>query len=386
MASEQHLDILNQGVATWNRWREQNPEVRPDLERANLSGRNLTEVNLSNANLDFARLHSVKLTGANLNRAAMYEADLSPTPYKHGGSNPIPTDLTDATLIGTTLHNACLGHTQFVRADLTDAQLWETNAFAANFYKATLVRTEIIEARLYHTRFKRANLKNTYLSESSLIETDFEGATLEGCNVYGISAWDLNLYDTIQSGLIITPPSTEKPQPTITVDDLEVAQFIYLLINNQNIRRAIDTIISKVVLILGRFTEERKPTLDAMKQKLRNRDYLPVLFDFEGPENQTPTDTISTLARLSRFIIADLTDQKSVPHELATIVPTVKRPVQPTIGSGQREYGMFSDLRAYQWVLDTHHYDDLDHLMATLDDKVLATAEAEVARLKYKQT
>lgn len=382
MASEQHLDILNQGVATWNRWREQNPEVRPDLERANLSGRNLTEVNLSNANLDFARLHSVNLAGANLDGAGMYEANLSPTPIKRGESRFVPTNLSNATLIGARLHNAFLGHTQFVCADLTDAQLWDTDAFAANFYKATLVRTEVTQARLHYTRFKKANLIDTYLWESSLIETDFEGATLIGCNVYGISAWDLNLYDTTQAGLVITPPSTETPQPTITVDDLEVAQFIYLLINNQNIRRAIDTIISKVVLILGRFTEERKPILDAIKQELRNRDYLPVLFDFEGPENQTPTETVSTLARLSRFIIADLTDPRSAPHELATIVPSVRRPVQPIIWSRQREYGMFSDLRDYQWLLDIHPYDDLDHLKATLDDKVIATAEAKAAKLK----
>ena len=45
------------------------------------------------------------------------------------------------------------------------------------------------------------------------------------------------------------------------MDDLEIAQFIYLLLNNQKIRHVIDTITSKIVLILGRFTPERKAVL-----------------------------------------------------------------------------------------------------------------------------
>lgn len=54
----------------------------------------------------------------------------------------------------------------------------------------------------------------------------------------------------------------------ITVDNLEVAQFIYLLLNNEKIRQVIDTITSKVVLILGRFTDERKSVIDAIREEL----------------------------------------------------------------------------------------------------------------------
>ena len=50
----------------------------------------------------------------------------------------------------------------------------------------------------------------------------------------------------MQKNLIITPHG----EPAITVDNLEVAQFIYLLLNNESVRRVIDTITSKVVLIL----------------------------------------------------------------------------------------------------------------------------------------
>ena len=67
--------------------------------------------------------------------------------------------------------------------------------------------------------------------------------------IYGVSAWNLQLEGAQQSDLVITPYN----EPEITVDNLEVPQFIYLLLNNEKIRDVIDTITSKVVLILGQF-------------------------------------------------------------------------------------------------------------------------------------
>jgi hypothetical protein len=113
--------------------------------------------------------------------------------------------------------------------------------------------------------------------------------------------------------------------------------------NYERIRSVIDTITSKVVLILGSFTPERKVVLDAIRDELRKRDYLSVLFDFEKPAKKDLTGTISTLANMARFIIADLTDPSSVPHELATVVPGTVVPVQAIILEGQREYAMFPD-------------------------------------------
>lgn len=387
MANDHHLRILDQGVGAWNRWRTDNPDIRPNLRGANLSDRDLTGINLDDADLDFARLTSANLTEATLNRADMLKADLSPTPLEPGTSRMVPTNLTDAKLVGARLHDAALVYAQFVRADLTNAQLWWADAYGANFFNATLVRTEITEARLFRTGFRKANLTGAYLSESHTIKTSFVGATLVGCNVYGVSAWDVDLNGATQAGLVITPPSAENPQPVITVDDLEVAQFIYLLVENQNIRRAVDTIMSKMVLILGRFTDERKAVLDAIKKQLRNRDYLPVLFDFEGPDAQTPTETIATLARLSRFVIADVTDPRSAPHELGVIANTaVGRPVQSIVLSSQREYGMLPDLIvANDWFLDIHRYDDFDHLLSTFEDKVLAPAEAKAEELEKRR-
>ena len=162
--------------------------------------------------------------------------------------------------------------------------------------------------------------------------------------MYGLSAWDVQLRGAIQKDLVITPADT----PTITVDNLEVAQFIYLLLNNQKIRHVIDTITSKVVLILGRFTPDRKPILDAIRDELRKRDYLPVLFDFEKPSNRDITETVSTLAHMARFVIADITDARSIPQELMAIVPSLPSvPVQPLLLASQQEYGMFEHFKRF---------------------------------------
>ncbi len=95
------------------------------------------------------------------------------------------------------------------------------------------------------------------------MRTNFAGATLTNCHIYGIAAWSVELKGAKQNNLVIT----DYGEPTITVDNLEVAQFIYLLLNNPKIREVIDTIAKKAVLILGRFTLERKAVLDAIPFK-----------------------------------------------------------------------------------------------------------------------
>jgi hypothetical protein len=163
----------------------------------------------------------------------------------------------------------------------------------------------------------------------------------------------------------------------MTVDNLKVAQFIYLLLNNEEIREVIDTIISKVVLILGRFTSERKALLDAIRDELRRQNYLPVMFDFDKPASRSYTETITTLARMARFVIADLTDAIEVRAELSKIVPDLPSlPVQPLILASQTEFITFVDLRRYPWVLEPFRYRDPDHAIASLPEMVLAPAEA----------
>jgi hypothetical protein len=342
MADAEQLQILQRGVEHWNIWRREHPKVAIDLTQANLAAANLSDANFSEANLSCANL-----SGAKLQRTALIRAMLSP-------SNLSGADLSWADLYGVNL----------ICADLTNAIL----------YNAFLLRANLLEADL-----SGASLKGARLDESVFVRTNFSNANLEGCEVFGVSAWGLTLEGANQKNLRITPVN----EPSITVDDLEVAQFIYLLLNNKKVRNVINTITTKSVLILGRFTPERKAVLDAIRDELRQQDYLPIIFDFDQPATRDLTETVSTLAHMPRFIIADITEPKSVPQELYAIVPHLVVPVQPLLLASENEYSMFGDLRRrYHWVLPTHKYERNETLITELRGKVIAPAEAKVTELR----
>src|SRR6185503_631242 len=116
--------------------------------------------------------------------------------------------------------------------------------------------------------------------------------------------------------------------------------------------------------------------LDAIRDELRQRDYLPILFDFEKPASRDLTETISTIAHMSRFIIADITDAKSIPQELQSIVPNLPSvPVQPILQASASEYAMFEHFKRYPWVLQPFQYENVNHLERALDDSVISTSE-----------
>jgi len=311
-----------------------------------LSSLNLMSVNLENAEMSWANLAWTNLVGARLMGANLADAYL-------GGAN-----LTGANLEGAVLD----------RAKLKAAILRDTNLKSAKLNHAYMYRVELRDSDLTN-----AELRGATLVEASIVRTHFENANLSECSVYGISAWDVYLEGAIQSNLIITP----EEQPKIQVDDLRVAQFMYLLLNNQSVRQAIDTITSKTVLILGRFTPEREVILEAIRNGLRKRGRVPMLFDFDKPRSQTTDETISTLAHLSRFVVADLTDAKSVLQELRAIVPNSPNvPVQPLLLASQEEPGMFDFFRKFPWVLEPLRYTDQATLIAELEAKVIAPGEA----------
>ena len=137
--------------------------------------------------------------------------------------------------------------------------------------------------------------------------------------------------------------------------------------------------------ITNSFTPERKAVLNAITEALRQQNYIPILFDFEKPTTHELTETVSTLAHLSRFIIADLTDPSCIPHELYTIVPQHKVPIVPLFhptDQASREYAMFQDLRKGRaWVLPIHHYTALEDLLATLQTHIIGPAERKAHEL-----
>jgi uncharacterized protein YjbI with pentapeptide repeats len=347
MANDDHVALLKQSVDAWHAWRRANPGIRPDLSGADLHGWDLRTVDLSTASLI-----DTDLSGALLSDVIFTGAICSST-----------TDLSAARLVQAKLGGV----------DLSGASLIDANLNRAILNRTRLVGARLVGTRLFKADLSRANLRGADLWAATLVDTDLTGADLTGARVHGVSAWRIIVdKKTKQQDLIIT----DVGEPDITVDNIEVAQFIYLMLNNQKVRDVIDTITSKVVLILGRFTDERKAVLDALRDELRKRDYLPILFDFSIPATRDITETISLLAHMARFVVADITDARSIPQELAMIVPDLPSvPVQPLLLEGSDEYGMFEHFKRFPWVLETCSYPSSERLIANLGERVIGPAE-----------
>ena len=417
MAEKEQLKIILQGADAWNKWRVENPEVRPNLSGANLNGKSLSNANLNGAFLWDAKLNGAFLWDAKLTDADLHGADLRGAKLQGAdlcGTYLIKADLTGASLNQARLRKANLDWAKLGRAFLSGADLHEATLLEANLSGATLSWAYLRKANLSGADLSEVNLRGANLSEANLsganlswanlsgadlcgaslsgarligtqfIRTDICHADLTGSSVYGISVWDIKVNDqTKQQNLVITGYG----QAVITVDNIKVAQFIYLLLDNKEIRDVINTIGQKGVLILGRFTEERKKVLDGIRNRLRQLGFVPMMFDFERPTQLDFTETIKVLAGLSRFIIADITNPASSPLELQAIMPDYMIPFVPIIQQGEKPFSMFQDLNQKygEWVLKVLEYDSADNLIKVLGDAVVRPALEMSQRLILKK-
>lgn len=351
MAVQEHVELFKKGSQVWNTWRDETPDIRPDLSDIDFE----KDVHSYESLYDMPEYTGYNLSYMNLNRITARNSYFIRCFFA-----------------GSDLHFSDICFSFFQNCSFEGASLAVTKIGSAEFHECNFTNSDLSYCSAEETNFFGSKFISTKLSNMSLVKTDFTDTEIDEARVYGISAWDLALDGSRQSNIYIEEEGTSISVPTI-----ELAQFISLLVNNAKIRDVIDTITSKVVLILGRFTEERKAILDAIKEELQDRDYLPVLFDFEGPSNRDVTETIITLASLAKFVVADISSPKSIPQELASIIPNFPSlPVQPVIEKTQREYGMFEHFQHYPWVLDQIEYGE--HDIKLLVEKIAKSCESYI--------
>jgi Pentapeptide repeats (8 copies) len=157
------LDILRQGVETWNAWRA-TVQVRPNFREVDLSEQNLSGVDLNNADLLQANLQDANLSHARFGMANLMMADLS------------QANLSEATLSRTNLSNSDLAKADLAGADLNRADLWGANLRGANLRGADLSEAQMGEANLSGANLSGANLDQADLSDAILDGADLRGA------------------------------------------------------------------------------------------------------------------------------------------------------------------------------------------------------------------
>lgn len=325
------IALLKSGTEKWCIERTANPVLRPILRNVDFVKEfggpgfydlpEFSSVDFSNSDMNMASLRNCMFFDCSFDNARLTYTDL------------VDTYFVNCTFRRTNMRVARIGEAKFENCLFDECDMSYCSAEDTSFRGSTFLKTK--------------------MEHMSLVHTDFTNAKLDECFLYGISSWDLILHNSIQKNLIITPDD----MPTVTVDNIELAQFLYLMINNERLRDVIKTITSKVVLILGNFSPDRKPILDQIRELLKTKDVIPVMFDFEKPSTRNLTETVMTLASMAKYVIADLSNPRSIPHELASVardLPSTR--FYPIIVAGEKPYGMFADYCSYPWIRPIKEY------------------------------
>jgi uncharacterized protein YjbI with pentapeptide repeats len=208
MAHPEHLEQLKQGVAAWNRWRQEHPEIQPDLSELDTADlvagkldRFLNEVDFRHVVLRNARLSGVFFANAHLQGTDLSEADLY-------GARFWKADLTGACLRNAVIELAVFAGAQLQRADLTNAEgaiseldgdsdgppAGVSGPFSAanlryailnnaHFESARFRGVNLEEAMCVQTRFNYADLNNANLHGANFQQAEFVGADLRGADL-----------------------------------------------------------------------------------------------------------------------------------------------------------------------------------------------------------
>jgi len=315
-------------------------------------------INLDGAIIGFVDLRGVRLDGASLRRTWLKSAEMEHASLRNARFEPRELDGEEAYTGYSRLLNSDLSN-----ADLTGADLSCADLSGVNLNGATL---------------RGAKLRHCDLGRASLVGADIRGAAISDSRVHGISAWDITVCDdeTLRRDLVVTPAG----EPEIRVDDLEIAQFVYLLLNRRKLRNIIQAITRRGVLLLGRFGEGGLDVLRAIAAELRKRGYVPLLFDSEGPENRDKTETALVMAGLAKFVIADVSG-RSVMKELEVIAKEIRLPIIPIIEKGRNPPSLFADFGKFDWMHDeVVVFSKPESLCEHLQEAIIRPAEAILAR------
>ncbi len=150
MANPEHLAILKEGYAAWNRWRQENPGLgSPDFSEADLNGALLIGMNLMGANFTRANLRGVNLGASNLTFARLIEADLT----------------------GANLHWTYFQNSFFCQANLAEAEIASTS-FSNVSHLSCAIGLEFVK----HAGPSSIGIDTIFMSEGKIPHSFLHGA------------------------------------------------------------------------------------------------------------------------------------------------------------------------------------------------------------------
>jgi len=203
MANPEHLEIIKQGVDAWNAWRQEHPEIEPNLANADLNEMRLNEANLNNTDLRRADLQNTDFRGADMIRADLRAANISKASFNLAKLSE--ANFSEAYLRESDFSEADLRRAYFIRTDLVRVDLWQTNLNRADFRwsyiigsdlkRATLNQSDLRWAHLSETNLAEADLNRANLIKTSFIKTDLNHAIFKEVAMAWTCFVDVDLSD-----------------------------------------------------------------------------------------------------------------------------------------------------------------------------------------------
>lgn len=345
MTHSDPCDVLFQGAREWNAWRERNPGP-----------------------VHFARPHWYDCPG--------------PGGLQVKGHNRL--DFSGMNLSGLSIHSAFAEGLHLQNSVFTDSSFEEGDFSRANFSGAVFRNTKFNKTILTGANFDGAKFINCNLNRVNLVGASFRVEEITETVVYGIAAWDLQTSDDMNQARLVIEKTYDLYSDIVAngriplmADNIELAQFIYYLSNHRKMRDVLNIFNAKGILLLGQFKDGGIDRLYRLHDWLKERKLMPMIFDFQRPDNMDLTETVVTMAGLSKLIIADV-EGDSVPQELHAALSSFQKPVIAYSRTGP--YSMYKDLKRKNPYAFDFEYGSEEDLFAKMEE-FLAKADQGYAQI-----
>jgi hypothetical protein len=254
-------------------------------------------------------------------------------------------------------------------SQLVPGQNWELT-IADNLREAAVILLLVSNAAQASTWVQR-EVEYASASGKPIVPLLIEGDPLPA--LAHVQHADLRSTDKIPEALI-----EELRRKTATPDKVKpsaAAAGVLEALDNRKLGGVLEEIQQVLVLLLGNFSGKNLDRLLRLQGELQGRDLHPVIFDFERPSSSDYGETVRLLAGLSGFVIADMSDPRSVVMELQLIAPDLAVPIIPIVSTNHEPVALFTDLLVkYDWVLPPRRYRDVTHLVNILDREIIEPA------------
>ncbi|MDQ3816342.1 MAG: toll/interleukin-1 receptor domain-containing protein [Acidobacteriota bacterium] len=173
MTDQGHLQILQKGVAAWNQWRKENPNIAPKLREADLRDSDYSNVDFSYAELSDANLTLSLLRGANLSNAILINTSIAEAYLENAnlsGSEMHYTNFSDSSLSGVNLSGASLFQVMFINADLSDVNFTSADIAGVIFTNNDLSSAMGLET-VIHSGPSSIGIDTIYRSKGNIPES-----------------------------------------------------------------------------------------------------------------------------------------------------------------------------------------------------------------------